>query len=200
MNRVTRLYLIRHGQVNGFERFPVYGHTDVEMTETGLVQLQHAAERLRLVDVKAIYTSDLKRCLEGAKIIARHHDAPLCPLPELREMYFGEWEGLTLEELRDRYPRELESRQNDLVNYRCPGNGESLADLAHRVTECVARILEECAGRRIILVGHAGVNRVILCNALGLEIGRMFSIHQDYGCLNIVEYRGESGLVRMVNG
>lgn len=200
MNGTTRLYLIRHGQVNGFERFPVYGHTDVEMTETGLVQLQLAAERLRLVDVRAIYSSDLKRCLAGARIIARYHDVPLFPLPELREMYFGAWEGLSLEELRRRYPRELENRQNDLLHYRSPGDGESVADLADRVSACLGKILEEHRGKPIVLVGHAGVNRVILCNALGLDMGRMFSIHQDYGCLNIVEYRGGSGLVRMVNG
>ena len=59
----TRVYLIRHGQVKGYEGFPVYGHTNVELTETGELQLQQMSERLRLVDLNAIYSSDLNRTI-----------------------------------------------------------------------------------------------------------------------------------------
>ena len=200
MDRVNRLYMVRHGQVVGYDGFPVYGHTDVEMTDVGIMQMEHLAERLRLVNISAIYSSDLKRSFRGARIIARYHDAPLHTLPELREMHFGDWEGLTLPEIRERFPDELEKRKTDLVNYQNPGEGESIEKLSERVMNCFKGILKDQKGTDIVVVGHGAVNRVILCHALDLDLNRMFKIHQDYGCLNIIDYFPDSTLVRMING
>jgi alpha-ribazole phosphatase len=200
MDRVNRLYMVRHGQVVGYDGFPVYGHTDVEMTDVGVMQMENVAERLRLVNIRAIYSSDLKRSLKGARIIARYHDAPLHALPELREMHFGDWEGLTLTEIREHFPDELEKRKTDLLNYQNPGEGESVEGLSERVMNCFKSILEDQEGNDILLVGHGAVNRVILCHALDLDLSRMFKIHQDYGCLNIIDYFADTTLVRMING
>jgi alpha-ribazole phosphatase/probable phosphoglycerate mutase len=200
MKRLNRVYLIRHGQVNGYEHFPVYGHTDVPLTETGLLQMEQMAERLRLVEIGAIYASDLKRSAQGARLIARHHDVPVQYLPELREMYFGDWEGLTLGQIRKRFPEELARRQMDLAHYEVPGGGESIARFRDRIILCFQRILEERGGEDFLLITHGGVNRVLLCQALGMEITGMFSIHQDYGCLNIIDYLEDSRLVRLMNG
>ncbi len=200
MDRMNRLYMVRHGQVAGYEQFPVYGQTDVDMTEVGIVQMEHLAERLRLVSLGAIYSSDLKRSVKGARIIARYHDAPLYVRPELREMNLGAWEGLTLSELRERYPGELEKRKADLVNYQIPGEGETISRLSKRIMTCFQNILNEHKGNDILLVGHGGVNRIILCNALGLDLTRMYNIQQDYGCLNTIDYFPDSTLVRLING
>ena len=67
----------------------------MDITGIGTLQLEKMAERLRLAEIKAIYSSDLKRSNKGAMQIARYHDVPIYPLPELREMSFGDWEGLT---------------------------------------------------------------------------------------------------------
>lgn len=200
MNRLNRLYMVRHGQVAGYDQFPVYGHTDVETTEVGRLQMERLADRLRLAAIHAVYSSDLRRSVMGARIIACHHDVPLFALPELREMYFGDWEGVTLTEIRECFPHELESRNADLLNYRPPGDGESIGQLSNRIMDCFKGILEEQKGKDILLVGHGAVNRVILCHALGLDLTRFFSLHQDYGCLNIIDYFPDSTLVRLVNG
>jgi alpha-ribazole phosphatase/probable phosphoglycerate mutase len=192
--------MVRHGQVVGYDGFPVFGHTDVEMTDVGIMQMEHLAERLRLVNISAIYSSDLKRSSKGARIIARHHDVPLHALPELREMHFGDWEGLSLKEIRKRFPDELEKRKTDLVNYQNPGDGESVGHLSVRVMNCFESILADHLGNDILLVGHGAVNRVIICHALDLDLGQMFKIHQDYGCLNMIDYFPDSTLVRMING
>ena len=200
MARINRVYLIRHGQVKGYEEIPVYGHTDVDLTETGVLQMQQIAERLRLIDIKAIYSSDLKRSAIGARMIACHHDVSVYSLSELREMYFGDWEGLTMSQIRNRFPAELQRREKDLVQYQAPGEGESIARFSDRITKSFDRILAEQNGNDIVLIAHGGVNRVILCSALGLELARMFHIHQDYGCLNIIDYFPDSTLVRLING
>ncbi|MDQ1333373.1 MAG: alpha-ribazole phosphatase [Thermodesulfobacteriota bacterium] len=200
MQRDNRVYLIRHGQVTGYERFPVYGHTDVDLTDVGILQMEQMAERLRLTELKAIFSSDLIRSATSARLIARHHDVPIYFLPELREMKFGDWEGLTLTDIRTRFPEELQKREDDLVNYRAPGNGESIADLAARVEAVFDRIRAEQQANDIVIAAHGAVNRVILCKALGLDLARMFNIHQAYGCLNIIDYFPDATLVRLING
>ena len=200
MKRLNRVYLIRHGQVVGYENFPVYGHTDVDLTETGILQMQQVAERLRLVEIRAIYSSDLKRSAITARHIALYHDVPFHSLPELREMFFGDWEGMTMKEIREGFPEELKKRQEDLVNFKGPGEGESVGQFSKRISSCFERILSEQQGKDIAIVAHGAVNRIILCSALGLDLARMFNIQQDYGCLNIIDYFPDSTLVRLVNG
>ncbi len=196
----TRIYLIRHGQVNGFETYPIYGHTDIDLTDIGLLQMEKIAERLQLVDVAAVYSSDLKRSLTGAKLISRHHDAPLHPRKDLREMYFGRWEGLTLEQIREKYPEELQKRTKDIIDYRAPGGGESVKQLSERVIPIVQEILDKHANSNVVVVAHGAVNRVVLCHALALGLENLFRIQQDYGCLNIIDYFPNHTLVRLMNG
>ncbi|MDY6879320.1 MAG: histidine phosphatase family protein [Desulfatiglans sp.] len=200
MKRINRLYLIRHGQIKGFEDYYVYGHTDVALTRIGLFQMERMAERLRLLDLAVIFSSDLQRAETGARLVAQNHDVPCHALADLREMYFGEWEGLTLGEIRNRFPEELNKRAEDLLNYQIPGKGETIKGFAERITSCFEKILNENEGKDIVLVAHGGVNRILLCRALGLDLERMFSIHQDYGCLNIVDYFPDSAVVKLING
>ena len=125
---------------------------------------------------------------------------PLYFLPELREMYFGDWEGLTFQEIQKDYSQELEKRKEDVAGFEAPGGGESVLDFSKRVIKCFEKILSEQKGNDIIIVAHGGVNRVILSKALGLGFDRIFNIHQDYGCLNIIDYFSDSTLIRLVNG
>jgi len=200
MERVNRVYLVRHGQVVGYERFPAYGHTDVDLTEVGIIQAEHVAERLRFTNIDAIYASDLKRSVMGARIIARHHDVPLLVLPELREVYFGDWEGLSFPEIRERFPGAVERRKADLLNFRPPGEGESVRQLSERIMPCFQDILSRHNGNDILVVAHGAVNRVILCSALNLDLAHMFNFHQDYGCLNIIDYFPDRTVVKLING
>jgi alpha-ribazole phosphatase len=200
MERVNRLYLVRHGQIVGHERYPVNGHTDVDITETGILQMEHLAVRLRHSEINVVYSSDLQRTKKGAGIIGRHHDAPHRPLPEFREQFFGHWEGLTMEEIIRDFPGELDQRKNEITGHRPPGDGESMRDLSERVIPCLMDMLKKEAGKNILLVAHGGVNRIILCHALGIDLSRVFNIQQDYGCLNIIDYFPDHTLVRLVNG
>lgn len=194
------MFLVRHGQVEGFEKIPIYGHTDIGLTEVGIMQFETLSERLRLTRIQAIYSSDLQRALKGALMIARHHDVPHQAFSELREIYFGDWEGLGLQEVRERFPEKVKKRVADPVNFRIPGEGETIAELSQRVMPCFKEILRRHDGGDFLVVGHAVVNRVILCNAIGLDLNNLFRLRQDYGCLNIIDYSSDSTVVRLING
>ena len=103
----TRVYLMRHGEVvNGGEK-RYNGHIDIDITETGVHQMHRLAERLDGKSVAAVYSSDLIRSRKGAEIISQRLNLNYTPLRELRERSVGAWEGLTAEEIKERYPEEF---------------------------------------------------------------------------------------------
>lgn len=200
MDRVSRVYLVRHGQVVDHDRYRANGHTDVDINEVGKEQMEFLAERLKFTRIQALYSSDLIRTIIGARIIARHHDVTHRILSELRELYFGEWEGLSLTRIREEYPGELDRRQEDIAGYRPPGGGENIYDLSERVLACYRGILREQEGNDILIVAHGAVNRVILCHTLGMDLPNLFSLQQNYGCLNIIDYFPDHAVVQLING
>jgi len=195
----TRLYLIRHGQVADGHTDRYHGHNDVDLSDVGLRQYENLAAYLQPVPLSAVYSSDLRRTRIGAEMLAAGRGLTPTPCPEFRELCFGVWEGLTLTEIKERYPQELEARFRDLANFRIPG-GESLTDVQARVLPKLRELLRRHPGQSLALVAHAGVNRVILCDALNLPLEHLFRLDQAYGCLNIIDYFPDFTLVRLING
>ncbi|RYD01616.1 hypothetical protein N752_28995 [Desulforamulus aquiferis] len=91
---------------------------------------------------------------------------------------------LYFEEIRRKFPKEFIQRGKDIANFRPPG-GENFRQLSERVLNKFQYIMENTDGN-ILITGHAGVNRVIICHILGVPIDNIFSISQDYGCLNLI--------------
>jgi len=196
----TRLYLIRHGQVEGHESKRYNGQGDVGLTPLGEAQFGLLRVRLEKKPLTAVYTSDLRRCRFGADLIGAAHQLTPVVQPELRELHIGAWEGMTWDEIRERYPREWQARLDDLVQYRVP-EGESLQELADRVLPKMREIIARHPGEEIVLVAHGGVNRVILLDAIGAPLGKMFNIEQSFGCLNIIDYHADGNCtVQLLNG
>lgn len=200
MTPSTRIYLIRHGQVEGHEERRYNGQTDVALTDLGGEQYHQLKDRLSDSRISACYSSDLTRCRVGAEIICRQFDIQPVFRPELRELNIGIWEGLTWQEIQSRWPEEWQARLNDLVNYRVI-QGENLLDVEARVMPVVREVVERHRGQEILLVGHGGVNRVILLHAIGAPLVNMFNIEQNYGCLNIIDYYPDGrATVKLLNG
>ncbi len=161
------------------------GQADPPLGAPGLEQAHRLAERLRDVPFDAAYSSDLKRCLMTAEVIADALGVGVRPDERLREIDTGLWEGLTFDEARVRYPLEYAERERDLIGYRFPG-GESFRDLQKRVVRAFLEIVEE-DGEHVLVCAHRGANRVLLSELLGLPLTELFSIKQDYGCVNLIE-------------
>mgnify|MGYP001181867715 FL=1 len=192
------VYLVRHGAITlpaGGRRF--IGQTDVPLSDEGIRQACRLKEALRCADLSAVYCSDLLRCVETARIIAEPHG--IAPISEarLREIFLGQWEGLAFDEVSARYPEEYRARGLDMVNYRPPG-GESFMDCARRALPAFFDILGAEEGN-VLVVGHAGVNRILLCRTMGISLARLFEIEQSYGCLNVIRFNDFRFEVKLVN-
>ncbi len=94
----TRVYLIRHGEVEGAGPKRYNGHRNVGLTEQGLEQMRRLGGCLAKLPIAAVYSSDLTRTVKGAEILGGSRNLPLYQRPALREKSFGAWEGLTYEE------------------------------------------------------------------------------------------------------
>ncbi len=196
----TRIHLIRHGQVVGHDQKRYNGQTDVALTDLGVEQYHRLKERLAGTPISACYTSSLTRCVTGANIICEQFGIEPVRRSELRELNIGVWEGLTWTEIMARWPVEWQARLADLVNYRVP-QGENLLDVQARVMPVINEIVERHKGQELLVVGHGGVNRIVLLNAIGAPLAGMFNIEQNYGCYNIIDYYVD-GLVtvKLLNG
>lgn len=186
MNEKPRtIYLVRHGKIQLPDDLPRYiGHVDLPLDETGIQQSRRLQQRLNDARLTAAYCSDLSRSRRTAEIILQDKDVPVFARRDLREIHLGQWEGRTLADIERQFPDEFRKRGEDIVRFRTPG-GESFADCSKRVFSAFQNILKTLAGD-ILIVGHAGVNRIILCHALGVPLQDLFKIRQEYGCMNVM--------------
>jgi broad specificity phosphatase PhoE len=148
--------------------------------------MSQLAEWAASVDVSAIYCSDLERTREGADAVAQRCVVPVSATSLLREKHFGRWEGLTYEEAERRFPSEWQAWLADPSDAR-PPEGETYREVEARVMPLVRRLVRDHAGHTVLILAHGGVNRVLLCAALGLSLRRAFRIEQDYACVNRID-------------
>lgn len=145
----------------------------------------------------AIYTSPLRRAVESACL--RSIDAAAATVDDrLREIDFGAFEGLTYEEIANRYPRTYDEWMTRPATVAFP-DGESFPAVRARVREALEQIRRAHCGETVTIVSHGGVNRAALGLALDLEPHRVFRLAQAYGCINVIDYVGDEAVVLVVN-
>ena len=120
------------------------------------------------------------------------------PLDALIDIDYGQWQGLTLDEAKERWPAEagIWQRRPDLVR---PPGGESLQDVLARVAEALRLMTGRHPQETVLLVGHDSVNRVLLLHALELPLARYWQIGQDPCAINRIEATAEGFLVHAMN-
>jgi alpha-ribazole phosphatase len=191
------VYLVRHGSLVSPSGKEYIGQNEVPLSEKGVEQAWALRKWLEPVQFNCAFSSDLSRTERTCRIIAGDRVQSIEVIPALREICLGSWEGFTFREIEQQFPEEFAARGRDMENYRPPG-GESFADCRARVMGAFRGILDRSHGN-ILLVGHSGVNRVILCDLLGISIGRLLSIGQDYGCVNIIDFSGARMCIQLMN-
>jgi alpha-ribazole phosphatase len=192
-----KIYLFRHGAIESHGKKRLVGSTDVPLNETGRKQALSWCTALEHVGYRRMYCSDLVRARQSAEILATTANRTAIVSRWLREIDLGVWDGLTIDEVKTRFPGEWEKRGLNIAEYRTPG-GESFTDLSQRVLPEFDAITDN-SDDTIVVVGHAGVNRVILCHVLGMPINHLFRLRQDYGALTIIEGYRPLWQVRLMN-
>lgn len=193
-----KIYLVRHGQIEIPVNKKIYlGQLDVDLNEKGIEQAQQLGLKMSNVSFEKIYCSSLKRTMKTAEIIGKHHDILPNTIDEFREIHLGEWEGLSFDEVKKKYPKEFEKRGKEIFHY-CVLGGESFSDCNKRVMKKFYEILAETTGN-LLIVAHAGVNRLILCNILEKPLENFFQIPQGYGCFNVIIQNCEKYEVTDIN-
>lgn len=165
----TTLYLIRHGQSLGNVQRRFLGHTDWDLTELGYRQAACTAALFRETPVDAVVASDLLRASHTVHPIAEAHNLPLLPEPGFREIFAGDWEGRTFEEIEALYPKSYGVWKQDIGRAVTPG-GESVAELSRRVLSALWRTAERHAGKTVVIGTHATPIRVLMTHLLGLPV------------------------------
>ena len=175
---MTEIFLVRHGETEWNVGEIFRGRIDVELNETGVKQAKLLAEYLRSFDIEAVYSSPLKRALRTAEIIADYHRIEVDVSPGLIDFDYGEWQGLTHQEVKDKYNELYVKWTNHPEKVRIP-SGESLDDIRSRATGVINEITTRGYGGTVVLVAHRVVNKVLICSLLGLDNSHFWSIRQD---------------------
>ncbi len=181
------LFLFRHTEtLNTIDgKFRYNGFIDVDVVPESLNRLKKYIPLLKFRNIKKVYSSDLKRAYKGAKIFADALGLDVIKLKELREVKQGIFEGLTYDEIIEKYPDEAKKKFSDYVNYRVK-DGESLKDAFERVIPCIKKIMSK--NENVIVVAHGGINMLILNYCLNMDLKDFFRIQQDFGCMNEIEF------------
>jgi alpha-ribazole phosphatase/probable phosphoglycerate mutase len=226
---VTTLYLVRHGETEGSEVKRYKGSIDVPLSEKGIRQMEQVAKYLNRSyksyktynGLKAVYCSPLIRALKSAEIVAEPHGLKPIEIPDLRERSFGIWEGMSFNEIKDKYPEEFEAWAGNPLKYS-PMGGESTLEVRDRVIIALNKILNDHNSQgtvpdlrtkqsgvvesglspaiNIAIVAHGGVNRIILCHIMGIPLENIFRIEQDNAAVNIIEFWEKYPIVKLLNG
>lgn len=193
----VKLILIRHGETDWSRSRKYCGFSDIPLNRNGKEQARRFCRILKEEKVHKVYSSDMKRALQFAKIIFK--DMPVECLPELREINFGIFEGLTYHEIMKRYPAIYTRWINKPFAVSIPG-GESLRDLDRRVKRALERILSSSHTKTVVIFTHAGPIRIILGDILKFKPRKIWKIEQDLANMSVIEFINGRGNVRLLKG
>jgi probable phosphoglycerate mutase len=194
----VRLLLARHAQTAWSREDRFCGRTEVPLSAVGEAQAERLAARLRDSGAVALYTSPAARALATAAIVGQATGLTPRALPDLREVDFGRWEGLSRAEVRG---RDAEAYAAWLVDptRSPPPDGEPVAAACRRVLDAVERLACEHAGSTVVVIGHRTLNRLLLCALLGATLSRYRRLDQSEACLNVVDVEQGSAVLRLLN-
>jgi alpha-ribazole phosphatase len=183
---MSRVLFIRHAETEMAGRY--CGHSDPDLSAQGRTQVVRLSHLLAEETLDTVYSSDLHRAARTAEAIAAGRNIPQVLRPALREIYFGDWEGLSWEEVEQSDPEYAQKWMKSYPNLPAP-SGESFEDFERRVLAEVNYLVDRSPGP-IAVVTHGGVLRVALRHLCGYSESRAWQETQQYCC--VVRYEGES--------
>lgn len=152
----TKVFLVRHGETEWNRLGKFQGCKDINLSEEGIVQAQYLSKKFN-DNFDYIYTSPLKRAVQTAEIITANKKIKPIIMNELREINFGEWEGLTINEISNKFPKEFNDWRNDKVEAPMCGGDLSLKNASRRAKNAITKIVDKHKEKKILIVAHGGI-------------------------------------------
>ena len=175
------------------------GHVDPDLSEKGLKQARALGRRLAQTHIDAAYASDLRRTIQTTQAILEGHGVNLVLTPELREMSYGEWEGMAYQEIRRLYAdhfADMLSRRLDFA----PSGGESMNQLINRVSSLLAGIQERHnIDETVLLVAHSGSLRAAIISLLNWPRESVWSLWLDTASMSMIELTPNNSALCLLN-
>src|SRR5882724_8168841 len=185
----TRLFLVRHGatELTAENRFS--GAVGVDLSEEGREQARRLAARLSAYPIDATYCSPLSRTVETARILSEPHRLVPIHRPGLQEISHGRWEGLTRNEVEQRFGGEYEAWEADPFTF-APEGGESGVAVLARALPVIREVVVAHEGRCVLVVSHKATLRIVISSLLGFDArGYRDRLAQSPACLNVLEFK-----------
>jgi broad specificity phosphatase PhoE len=196
---LIKIYVARHGETPWNAEGKIQGRSDPGLSPKGYDQSLVLFEQLKDRSISAIYTSTLQRAILTAQPIAEHFRLPIQEQSELDEIAFGILEGKEFLNFDEEVKLEWEKFKKDRFTYRIPG-AENYTDVTLRVKPFVEKILRDCEGKVILVIGHRVVNLMLMGLLLDLPLQNMFRIEQTNGCIYLIEKNGETKVFHYMDG
>ncbi len=182
---MTKLLLIRHCETDWTKEERHQGHIDIPLNRIGEERARLIARRVKIEKPKLIYSSNLLRASITAEIIAEILSLNVIKEHSLIELFKGDWEGRTKQEIKSQNPKLVEEWELNPLKTQIP-NAESYIQLYDRVIPCIVKIIMSHPDDTIAIVTHANIIRLLVCVALRLEIEHLRRVKVDLGSLTTI--------------
>jgi len=188
---VTTLVLVRHGATahTADKRFSGgLASSNPGLTDEGRAQVREVAEWLAPLGeaVEAVVASPVRRTRESAEILAERMGLDLVEEPGFAEMEFGVWDGLTFSEVRERYPEEIKGWLGALDV--APHGGESFTEVEKRVLAGLERVLDDYAGKTVLVVSHVTPIKILVAHAVDAPLSALFRMELSTASVSVVSF------------
>ena len=170
----------------------------IDLSADGFKQAEKLRDRLENEKIDVVYSSDLKRAVSTAEVVSSGHKAELVICPELREISYGDLEGLTFEEIKKKHPEVAESITNFNLSLSFPG-GESFTEFITRTLRFLDKLNEHTQEQTVLIASHGGPLTTLVCELLGIGQSHWRSFHIDNASLSIIHTYPNRGLLTLFN-
>ena len=191
----TKLILIRHGQTEWNLKKRYSGFLDVGLNKTGKIQAKRLIGIFKEEKIDKVYTSDRKRAIQTARIIFKK--ARIEKIPDLREVHFGVFEGLTYKEIMAKYPVIYKKWLKDPFSVR-PPKGEHIQDFKKRIVTALHRIVKLNKNKTVAVFTHGGAISIYMGHLL--KSGKFWEQIPQSASVSILEFKGKKPKIKLFNG
>lgn len=196
---MSKIYLIRHGETEWNREGRSQGcSNDIPLSDVGLIQADAIGKRLKNEKIDLFFSSSLSRAFQTANAIARYHKKEVVMKKEFMEISFGEWEGLRIDEIKEKYI-DIYKIWRDTPNIvRIPG-AETLLEIRERSMTKLMEILNLNKDKNVLVVSHGITIKVLIASMMGIDLANLHKIRQDNTSLNIFEFKENSFYTSLIN-